>query len=128
MLTEIECTVNQRPLTCVGAFSDASPLTPVMLIGSEIWSSKESSKDTEDDLNVSKLGRRMRYVRTVGEHLRQRWAREYLVTLNEYHAGRSRPLKQRHVVFLVDDRTRQSWHLAPVLTLYPGKDGKSHVA
>ena len=128
VITEIECTADQRPLFCVGPLFDASPLTAAMLISSEIWSSQESSKHTEVDLNVSQLGRRMRYVRTVGEHLRQRWTCEYLVTLKRYHAGRSRPLKQEEVVFIVDDGKWQSWRLARVLTFYAGKDGKSRVA
>ena len=34
-------------------------------------------------------------------------------------------LKQGDAVFVVNDRKRQSWRLARVLTLYAGKDGKS---
>ena len=129
VLTEIECTVNQRPLTCVGALSDASPpLTPAMLIGHEIWSSEDCSKIIEAGVNVTQLGRRMRYIKTVGEHLKQRWTREYLVTLNRYHAGSSRPLKQGDIVFVMDDGKRQSWRLARVVQLYSGKDGKCRVA
>ena len=129
ILAEIESSINNRPLTQVGALLDESPITPASLMGTDIWAPEGvSSKEVDSEITCSKLSKRMQYVKTVGEHLHRRWTKEYLVTLNKYRAGQSRPLRLGDVVFVVDDGKRQLWRLARVTNLYGGRGGKVRVA
>ena len=71
---------------------------------------------------------RMRYVRTVADHLRKRWRLEYLVTLNAHHSGQSRPVQCGDVVFVMGGGRKPFWQTARVVQLIPGRDGKHRVA
>ena len=132
VLCEIENAVNKRPLTHVGALSEGQPLTPAKLLGMDVWPSERDLPDVCDGLDVNLSARqmtsRMRYVRTVADHLQQRWRREYLVTLNAHHAGQSRPVLAGDVVYVMDAGRKQSWKCARVVRLLPGKDNRSRVA
>ena len=131
VLAEIEHAVNQRPLTTVGALMESQPLTPAQLAGLDIWptNDKHSLEVNEEDLSTRHLTQRMRYVQTVISHLKQRWTKEYLVTLNAYHtSGHSRPIRNGDIVLMVDNSKRQLWRMARVECLFAGKDGKHRVA
>ena len=101
--TEIEQAVNKRQLTQVGALGEGQPLTPAALIGMDVWPGDVENPD-EADVNQSaqQLTQRMRYVRTIAEHLRQRWRPAYLVMLNCHHPSKSRPITEGDIVFIVD--------------------------
>ena len=130
VLCEIEQAVNKRPLTHVGALLEGQPLTPAKLIGMDIWPVEVQLPDDDLAVNVTarQLTHRMRYVRTVADHLRKRWRQEYLVTLNAHHSGQSRPVQCGDVVFVMDGGRKQFWRMARVVQLLPGRDGKHRVA
>ena len=124
LLCEIECLVNQRPLTHVG---DTDPLTPAKLTGKDLWN---TGSDTIVEAPISKhrMSQRLQYLRTMKEHMISRW-KEYIVSLQNYHAGKSSPVTVGDVVFVVDDRKkRREWKTALVKKLYVGKDGRCRVA
>ena len=74
VLCEIEQAVNKRPLTHVGALLEGQPLTPAKLIGMDIWPVEVQLPDDDLAVNVTarQLTHRMRFVRTVANHLRKR--------------------------------------------------------
>ena len=73
VLTEIEATLNSRPLTYVSTKDAEEPVTPSHLInGRRVLSLPDPLDPKEelglDQINGRELGRRVTYLRTLGEH------------------------------------------------------------
>ena len=130
VLCEIERAVNERPLTHVGDLLEDLPLTPARLMAVDIWADGSSPSKMDVSQSPQHLRQRVHYIRSVCEHFKRRWTREYLVTLNTYRSqgGQSRPVQQGDVVFVIDEGKRQAWKLARVTKLFACKDGKYRVA
>ena len=126
VLVEVEAVVNRRPLTHVADIADELPLTPAMMI-SGVWG-PDGVKDGDASLTAEQMNSRQRYVNTICKHLHNRWNQEYLTALIAYHQANSSSVAAGDVVLLVDDtRKRQSWRLARVEEVFPGKDGAVRV-
>ena len=85
ILTEIECTLNSRPLTY--QCEDGEVLTPSHLIYGRRFSpfSESCSSDFDKAITAGKLTKRFLFLRRKLTHFWKRWRREYLVNLREQH-------------------------------------------
>ena len=128
VLCEVEAAVNDRPLTYCGSWEDPLPLTPSTLLGRSIWLGE--SPELEFDTTAEQMRQRARYIKRLGDSLKNRWSNEYVLTLSSYNAGREAEVKEGDVV-LIDERPtkkRQEWRLARVVRLFAGADGRQRVA
>ena len=128
VLCEVEAAVNDRPLTYCGSWEDPLPLTPSTLLGRSIWLGE--LPELEFDTTAEQMRQRARYIKRLGDSLRNRWSNEYVLTLSSYNAGREAEVKEGDVV-LIDERPtkkRQEWRLARVVRLFAGADGRQRVA
>lgn len=127
VLCEAESLINSRPLTYVSEDpSDLKVLSPSMFLN-EI---EEFGTADFDEIDAKKMKNRFAYRLRLREDLRKRFRNEYLGQLREYYkVKKSQPLKEGDVVLVGDSNSkRQSWPLARILKLYPGKDGTVRLA
>lgn len=124
LLAEVECIVNDRPLTHVGGPDEPQPLTPNLLLGRVVGSNSTS----EVAFNQEALNNRLKYLVQLRRHLADRWTHEYLLTLQGYQATKSHTLQEGSVVLVVSEQKRQFWRMAVIVKLFPGRDGKIRVA
>ena len=129
VVTEIEATLNDRPLTYVSSdLMDPEPLTPShLLCGRRItrlpYPSSDNSEHCEPLTNFSK---RVQVQSDILRHFQQRWKTEYLNSLREHHRtiGKNEQLiKVGDVVQVHDERSRNNWKLAVIEELVKGEDG-----
>lgn len=133
VLTEIEATLNSRPLTFVSTEDLDEPVTPSHLIyGRRIKSLPDAGKPGEEsrveEMSTNKAEKRVRYLRTLKEHFWLRWKREYLLELRNAHRQRNKRQKGNirvgDVVVIHDDNVKRvNWKLGKVERLIEGKDG-----
>ena len=130
LLTEIECTVNSRPLTY--QYNDLEEaLTPSHLIfGRRLSPLSENINcdiDIEDE-NPNQLTKRFLYLSRKLQHFWQRWRREYLVDLRESHKlknNKQADIAKGDVVLIQEDnQKRGQWKTGVVEELIAGKDGQ----
>ena len=128
-LAEVEGVLNSRPLCHVYDDTINDVLTPSHLaIGRRLLSrpytraSPESMKFTSETVS-----QRAKYLQSVLKHFWDRWVKEYLTELREFHMCNNRiPEKQVQVgdVVLVHDKLKRNrWRMAVVEQLYEGRDG-----
>ena len=131
MVVEIEAVLNDRPLTYISEDSqDPEPLTPShLLYGRRItrlpYEHVTDVYDT-DYGDTSDISKRARTLTHLLEHFRNRWKREYLTLLREFHKAsghNSQRIKVGDVVLIHDDGPRMQWKLAVVENLREGGDG-----
>ena len=138
VIVEIEAMLNNRPLTYVSSdLSDPEPLTPSdILYGRRIQSIPfhlEDPEDLSDPLFTSSkdLRRSVDKQKHLIQQFWQRWKREYLTGLREFHkaSGNNKQVIQRgDVVIVQDDKPRVQWKLAVVEGLIEGRDGMVRAA
>ena len=144
ILTEIESTINNRPLTY--QYDDlVEALTPShLLCGRRISSLSEqvdTSFDENDNENQSSMTKRFLYLSRKLTHFWNRWRKEYLIDLREFHKqkdtktneiakGDCKGRLQREIAFLYqhqliqeDNVKRGCWKTGVVEELITGKDG-----
>lgn len=125
LLTEIEHTVNSRPLTHVSVDPEcAEALTPNhFLIGT---SSNLPVPGVFDDSDMY-LRKMWRAAQRLADMFWQRWIKEVLPTLipRQKWYLENDALKVGDVVVVVDPRScRNTWPKGVVVNVYPGKDGR----
>ncbi|XP_067025655.1 uncharacterized protein [Acropora muricata] len=129
LLTEVESALNSRPLTYEYNEVDEEVLTPPHLIyGRRIKSLPDEIVEPDDALNHESSSERFKYLSTKLAHLWNRWRKEYLVNLREFHRnklGRPERIVQAGDVVVVyeEDKKRGEWKLGVVESLVAGKDG-----
>ena len=126
VLTDIECSLNQRPLT----FQDTDPrdlqaITPAHLaIGRPLGSLPDTCNE---DVPTHK---RFRHLQTLQDHFRKRWTREVLPTLQTRQKWKveNNDIKVNDVCLIANEKMKRSrWPLARVTDLIPGKDGLTRI-
>ena len=97
ILTEIESTINSRPLTFVSSEELEEPLMPSHLICGkrlcclpDVNNELDPNEDYVEDVTTGTLTKRMKYVMYLLSHFWNRWNKEYLVELREYYRNRSK--------------------------------------
>ncbi|XP_042577363.1 uncharacterized protein LOC122136841 [Cyprinus carpio] len=131
LLTEVEATLNSRPLTFVHNEAD-EPLTPAhFLVGERLTSLPPKPFPADHDhTTVSKeeMTRRWRYKNRLMTNLWNRWRKDYLLDLKSAHScSTQKPtvLKTGDIVLIGDaNMPRQTWKLGKIEELFPGRDGK----
>ena len=131
LLTEIENTLNARPLTYQGEEFDAEVLTPYHLMYGHRLSSLshgiDSSVDHDFECDSSSLTKRFLYLTRKLNHFWRRWRREYLAGLRETHRLQSQDKSSVNVgdiVVVHEDNTKRGlWKIAVIEGLIIGKDG-----
>ena len=128
VVTEIEGTLNSRPLTYAYDELDEDVLTPSHLIyGRRIKSLPDENVEEEEEHETA-CSKRFRHVALRLTHFWNRWRREYLTDLREFHKGmrseERKPLEIRDVVIVFEaNKKRALWKTAIVERLIKGRDG-----
>ena len=132
MLAEIEAVLNSRPLSYVNSdASEPQPLTPShFLTGRRLTSlPPKTLLPPTRATNVSRedMGRRWRYRQTLLTSFWNSWKKDYLMDLKSAHRCETpvpTVLKVGEVVLIGDDNLpRQTWKMARITELFPGRDG-----
>ena len=126
VLSEVEATLNSRPLTYDYDTPGEEVLTPAHLIYGRRLTSLPQSPEVEDDIGCN---RRYRYVTERLQHFWKRWRREYLTDLRESHDCNAKKVvkepKVGDVVLVYEDGAkRNSWKMAVIEDLIQGKDNQ----
>ena len=131
VLREIQCRINNRPLTYLDEEGPIVPLTPSHLLTGRIINSLpslviEDSSDP-DYHDHSHLNENFSYVSSIINHFKKIWRTEYLTSLRECHYGAKgasqikRP-KVGEVVIVERQGPQHEWPLGRIVTLYPDSE------
>ncbi|XP_028416132.1 uncharacterized protein LOC114539721 [Dendronephthya gigantea] len=126
MLVEVEGTLNSRPLTYAYDEVGSEPLTPShLLVGRRLKSMPDGVVGEESDEEY--CSKRFRYLCRKKQHFWNRWRKEYLTDLREFHRGNQedskRVVKKGDVVVVFEDNVRRgNWKTAVVEELIVGRD------
>lgn len=125
LLKQVESIVNSRPLTCMFEDEVEEPLTPShLLIG------KRSTQLPTDVPYICDTDERNTYRESILQSFKQRWKKEYLTQLQEYHIatlaaqGEEVIPQVGEIVIMMESSSRPTWKLARVTQLHPSRDGK----
>ena len=129
LLTEVEHTVNSRPLTHVSVDPrDGEALTPNhFLIGT---SSGEIKLGNYDAHSVCPR-KQFRIAQAFADAFWRRWLKEYLPSLIRRPKWNSstKPLVVGDIVMIMDQQApRNAWKRGTIVAIYPGADGEVRVA
>ena len=120
-LTDIETTINSRPLTYIGDdVRDGRIITPALLAIERDLGSSPDNPPKKAEVSLSECYRYQ-------HHFWSRWVREYLprMTVRQKWTGKETPLKENDVVLTSKDNIpRGKWRIGRVMETFPGKDGK----
>ncbi|XP_077867413.1 uncharacterized protein LOC144356574 [Saccoglossus kowalevskii] len=136
VLTEIEATLNDRPLTYLSSDSnDLLPLTPSHFLHGRLITTMPYYSVDEEELNdptygnFENLQRRSEHLAKIQNHFWKRWAQEYLNSLREQDRLSGKGALQNQIrvgdIVLVEDTSvpRIKWKLAMIEQLNTGNDG-----
>lgn len=139
LLTEVERTLNSRPLLYVDSDVNSSfALTPAHFLGLTTFSSLPDIKQSDVTYSVSKPlpTERLLQIWLTGQKLLQQfwkiWRAEYITALREKHTRHIKQtrVKQNYipqlndVVLLEENLPRGQWRLAKVVQLIPSNDNQ----
>ena len=129
LLAEVECTLNARPLTYEYNEVDQQVLTPSDLIyGRRIKTLPDEIVEPDDVVSEAQWSARFKYLSTRLSHFWNRWRREYLANLREFHRCNTRNQDRTVevgdvVVVFEEEKKRGEWKTGVVESLVKGKDG-----
>ena len=129
VLAEVECTLNARPLTYEYNEVDQQVLTPSHLIyGRRIKTLPDEIVEPDDVVSEAQCSARFKYLSTRLSHFWNRWRREYLANLREFHRCNTRNQDRTVevgdvVVVFEEEKKRGKWKTGVVESLVKGKDG-----
>ena len=123
VITDIECAINQRPLTYQGSDpKDLKPITPAHLaLGRSLVSlPNHETKETT-------IQGRFSYLQKLQDHFWKRWTKEYLPQLQirkKWTTESSPEIQKNDICLISEEKTpRSKWPLGRVMDLIPGRDG-----
>ena len=127
VLTEVESTLNSRPLTYLyDELGEA--LTPShLLYGHRLSALSEGiDSEVEPDNDKGKLSKRFLYLTKLLTHFWNRWRREYMTDLREYHKlsdCKTVPVRKGQLVLLQEENVKRGqWKVAVMADVIYGKD------
>ena len=132
VITEVESTINSRPLTYHYEETGEEVLTPFHLILGRRLSPLSEYIDSNLDLNEvenqENVSRRFTYITKKLNHFWNRWRREYITGLREAHRMKERKpniIDQGDIVLIHEDNVKRNWWKIGVIeNLIKGKDGE----
>lgn len=125
-LLDVECFMNNRPLTYLGEEFEDQAITPnILLRGGPAEFLEENIEALKEESNMT---RRLRYLKKCREQLRRRWIKEYLHALDEKQKQEMKrdgsKLKEGRVVLIKDTLKRETqWRIGRIGGKVIGKDG-----
>ena len=127
VIVEVEGTLNSRPLTYEYDEVEHEALTPSHLAFGRRIKSMPDEIAEEPEKNESNCSERFRYLTVKLAHFWNRWRREYLVNLREFHhpkVGREvRQIQAGNVVTVFEENVKRGkWKMAVVENLIRGRD------
>lgn len=128
LLTQIEATLNSRPLSAMSNDpNDLEVLTPSHFLTLE--PSTSLPEPNLESVQLSKL-QRWRLVNDLHRHFWSRWKNEYLGTLQlrRKWTNNAQPLNIDDLVLIREATPPLQWRLGRIRKLFPGYDGVSRVA
>ena len=132
IVTEIECTLNDRPLTYISTdLKDPEPLTPShLLYGRRLNSLPYPILQTNGEqirtMTNSQLIRKTQHQQDVLQRFWVRWRKEYLTSLREFHKAygdNRQKISVGDFVQIHEDSPRISWKIGLIEDLVRGGDG-----
>lgn len=133
ILTEIEATLNSRPLTYLYTdINDDPPLTPSQfLYGHRLLTLPGIEEDSDyiPQESAKDLTGRVKYNQTIMHAFWKQWQRGYLTGIREQHSSQAnkniseKPVARVKVVLIHDETPRTQWKLEVIIQLHWGKDG-----
>ena len=116
LLTEVESALNSRPLTYEYSEVDEEvPMPSHLIYGRRIKTLPDEIVEPDDALNHESSSARFKYLSTKLAHFWNRWRKEYLANLREFHRnklGRPERIVQGGgdvVVVCEEDKKRGEW-------------------
>ncbi len=131
VITEIEGTINSRPLTYLSSDDLEEPITPAHLVlGRRIltFPCREEFDSDNDEATTGDVQRRANYLRVLLGHYWRRWSHEYLLNLREFHRFKELNKGQKSieigdiVIVKEPNMIRGQWKIAVVEELIPSAD------
>ena len=128
IISEIECQVNNRPLTYVADDPENCPVTPAHLMyGRQInvVAMERSDSDNRVEAGRDSLYKRFEYVKRVIADCWINWKSDYIQSLRERDRKLLRKgcsLREGDVVLICDDGARSCWNLGKVEKLMKSSD------
>ena len=125
-LLDVECFMNNRPLTYLGEEFEDRAITPnILLRGGPAEFLEENTEALKEESNMT---RRLRYLKKCREQLRRRWIKEYLHALDEKQKQEMKrdefKLKAGRVVLIKDTLKRETqWRIGRIEGKVIRKDG-----
>ena len=128
VLTEVEATLNSRPLTYTYTdINDGPPLTPShFLCGQRLLTLPDIEDDSEyvPQESTNDLSRQAKYHQKMLQAFWQQWQKEYLTSLREQHSSQ----RNKHfsgetvavgkIVLIHDETPRNQWKLGIITQLH----------
>ena len=130
ILTEIERSLNERPLTYSSDnLDDLSPLTPAQLLYGYQQSEGTDISAYENINEQTFFSRRQKYITKIKMHFWERWRKEYVTSLRHYYySSRGLTPVVGDVVQIKEELPRSKWKLGKITGLFTGKDGYARSA
>ena len=127
MLTDIEASVNQRPLTYQGTDpKDLQAITPAHLaLGRPL------GKLPDICYRKARLSERVNYIQNLLQHFWLRWTREYLPCLQIRHkwCQATPSLEVNDIVLITEDNIRRNnWPMGRIIEVIKGRDNIARTA
>lgn len=131
ILTEIESTLNNRPLTYLYGDDEGTSyaVTPADLIYGHRIASTSSNQQYEVVSTAKSLTKRAKYQCCIMNNFINQWKKDYLLSLQERRgitrpSSNTRGVKEGDIVILKEEGTaRCLWKLARVIEAIKGRDG-----
>ena len=128
VLVEVEGTLNSRPITYEYDETSEEVLTPShLLFGRRVKTMPDMVVEDEEE-GENKYTRRFRHLSVRLAHFWNRWRREYLTDLSEFHRSKvsesAKSVRVGDVVTVYEEnKKRGDWKMAVVESLIKGRDG-----
>ena len=128
LFCEVECVLNNRPLTKLSEDADdLEPLTPKHLLRLRAGPLLPCGEFTHEDMYIRQRWRRCQYL---VDRFWSRWSKEYLLTLQQREKWHnpSRCVEVGDIVLIMDNAVRNSWALGRVIETVKDKKGLVRIA
>ena len=136
--TEVDGVLNSIPLTYVYGDNIEEPLTPShLMIGRRLLYRNLNTPPAGGSCSssVTEIARRAKYLKLLLDHFWNRWQKEYLTELCQFHQyavnnrgacpQKESSVKEGNAVIVKDEkRPQNTWKLGHVKKLVKGRDGK----
>ena len=126
LLTQIEATINDRPIGGLQGDEDGRVLTPFDLLAGRPRGQAQTTKDQPEVVFGAAHSRRIDHLQTIHEQFWRQWRQGYLQQLQQrgrWHQARP-SLKMGDIVLLMKEgQKRHTWPLARIVETIEGRDG-----